>query len=83
MEDPVLTYFDCSLCGRPFHISAAHRDAVEAHHRKLAHAGDMAAVLREQEPVCSGCINQRGFIIADLNCAVHGLNGTDPGDGPR
>lgn len=35
------------------------------------------------EPVCSGCINQGGFIIADLTCPVHGLNGTDPGDGRR
>lgn len=47
MNDPVLTWFDCSLCPHSFHIAAAHRDAVEAHHRKRVHAGDVNAVLVE------------------------------------
>ncbi len=49
MTDPVLTWFDCSLCGHTFHIGAAHREAVEAHHRKREHAGDMTATLEERE----------------------------------
>lgn len=45
MEDPVLSWFDCSLCPHSFHIAASHSEAVEAHHRRRIHGGDVRAVL--------------------------------------
>lgn len=45
---PILTWFDCSKCGHAFHIHAGHKDAVEAHHQKRAHAGDESAILEER-----------------------------------
>jgi hypothetical protein len=45
---PALTWFDCSKCGHAFHIGAAHREAVEAHHQKRAHAGDQSAILEDR-----------------------------------
>lgn len=36
----------------------------------------------EQECICSRFRDTGGYRIANLTCPVHGMEGTDPGDGP-
>lgn len=42
---------------------------------------DVAVAEQPESCICPVFTDTGGYRIADLTCPVHGINGTDPGDG--
>jgi hypothetical protein len=62
----------------------------KSHNPPITYFGPMPPITKDIDLVPAGeplCICKKfrdtgGYRVADLNCPIHGVEGTDPGDGP-